>query len=690
MKAVFRTGGGRKAKEDTKENSAVKSLLLLPLLFVLAMVLCFLMEAFSRHAFSAAWDYAKNSPAVFLYNAYIVFMPFTILFLLKRRVFAGSMISLLWLFLGVCNGFLLSKRVTPFNAQDLKVIKDAASLVKKYVRGWEIASLAVGIAAAVALILLIWKKAPKADKRPRLLPGAILIAVTAAVFFLLTETALDHRIISNYFGNIAFAYEDYGLPYCFGCSVFCTGIDKPRGYGEEIMQQIRDDSKLDRTVADSVDKPNVIFVQLESFFDPKEVTSLKLSEDPIPTFRKLEKEYSSGYFQVPSVGAGTANTEFEVLTGMRMHFFGPGEYPYKTVLRKQTCESAATAFGNLGYATHAIHNNGGNFYSRALVFNNMGFDSYTSKEFMNITEMTETGWAKDHVLLEHVEDALDSSEGPDYIYCITVQGHGDYPKEPVLENPAISVSGTGDEGKDQAWEYFVNQTMEVDQFISDLISMIEERGEETVIVLYGDHLPTMGLEARDLKSGSLFYTEYVIWDNIGLKEKNKNLASFQITAEVMNRLGMHSGTIFNYHQKRRQTASYRGDLELLQYDILYGDQYVYGGNPPITEEETHMVMGLHDIHIDNIYRMFTGAYMITGDHFTEASRIFINGKQVKTYYLSDQRIMTDATDLELEDGDVFTVSQVGSGRKVFRSSQEYIYHEFQNSIEESEFSREND
>ena len=59
------------------------------------------------------------------------------------------------------------------------------------------------------------------------------------------------------------------------------------------------------------------------------------------------KEYSSGYYKVPSVGAGTANTEFESITGMSMHYFGPGEYPYKSILRETTCESAPYVLKNL-------------------------------------------------------------------------------------------------------------------------------------------------------------------------------------------------------------------------------------------------------------------------------------------------------------------------------------------------------
>ena len=88
-------------------------------------------------------------------------------------------------------------------------------------------------------------------------------------------------------------------------------------------------------------QPNILFLQLESFFDPTLVNYLKISEDPIPTFRKLMKEYSSGYYKVPAVGAGTANTEFESITGMSLHYFGPGrisvqEYSERDNLRKRT------------------------------------------------------------------------------------------------------------------------------------------------------------------------------------------------------------------------------------------------------------------------------------------------------------------------------------------------------------------
>ena len=177
-----------------------------------------------------------------------------------------------------------------------------------------------------------------------------------------------------------------------------------------------------------------------------------------------------------------------------------------------------------------------------------------------------------------------------------MEGHGEYPTEKVLENPEIVVSGVEDQGERNAWEYYVNLVYEMDKFAADLIEAVEARNEPTVLVFYGDHLPTMNLEAKDLKSKYLYNTNYVIWDNIGLENKDGNYAAYQIMAEVFDRLDIHSGTVFNYHQERHQTRNYLADLELLQYDIMYGEQYVYKeSGAPVAEG--HMVVGERDAEV---------------------------------------------------------------------------------------------
>lgn len=630
----------------------------------------FVIEAFSRHSVVAAWKYLVKTPEVFFYNAFMIFVTFTFVHLVRRRVFARIMVSALWLLIGISNGVMLMKRVTPFNAQDLKTFKEGLSLFTNYFSVPELIVMVIGVSAFIIWCVLMLKYGGKyKGKMNRLVSLACVIASCAAYSFV-TNWAIDQRVVSTYFGNIAFAYQDYGLPYCFCASLFNTGISEPNGYTEESIDDLGKGKDLTEVSEDAEVLPNILFVQLESFFDTSEFTDLQTSEDPLPNLRKMFQEYSSGYFKVPSVGAGTANTEFEVLTGMSLRYFGPGEYPYKTVLKDQVAESAATALASFGYGTHAIHNNGGNFYSRAKVFNNIGFDSFTSKEFMNVLQLTENGWAKDDILLTHIQDALDSTEQQDFVFTVSVQGHGNYPEEKLIENPRITVSGLESEAKTNAWEYYVNQVYEMDEFAGNLVKMMEERGEPTIIVFYGDHLPTMGLEAKDMKSKYLYNTNYVIWDNIGLEKKDRNIPSYQIMSEVMGRLGLHAGTVFNYHQDRRKTKNYLKDLELLQYDILYGKQYVYEGNPPITEG--HMQMGIREVTLTDLSGKLDGSYSLYGNNFTKWSKVYVNGEKQKSTFLNNTRIELPET--KLAEGDIITVSQVGSSNTIFRTSAEYIYH----------------
>ena len=629
----------------------------------------FLIEAISRHSFTDAWTYMTGKPLVFAYNAGLIFTTSLIVYLFRRRTFWRVLVSIFWLLLGIINGVILANRVTPFTGPDLHLLTDGMAVLNKYLPSWGVVVALIVLGVLVLILLSLLIKGPKYQRKVKFRYDLLLVVVGIAAFVGITQLALEKRVLSNYFGNIAFAYQDYGLPYCFSASLFNTGISEPNDYNKDTIEKITDNREMTESTSDNGVRPNVLFVQLESFFDPIEYEDLQMSEDPIPNLRKMFENYSSGYFKVPSVGAGTANTEFEVLTGMNLRYFGPGEYPYKTKLKNQVCESAATAFSAFGYGTHAIHNNGGNFYSRAKVFNNIGFDSFTSKEFMNILQTTENGWSKDDILLTHIKDALDSTEQEDFVFTVSVQGHGNYPTEKVIENPKITVTGAPTEEKNNAWEYYVNQVYEMDQFAGNLVKMMEERGEPTVVVFYGDHLPTMGLEAKDMKNRYLYNTNYVIWDNLGLQKEDRNIPSYQIMADVMDRLGLHSGTVFNYHQQRRQTKDYLKDLELLQYDILYGDQYVYNGKPPITEG--HMQMGIKEVTLTDLVENLDETYSLYGTNFTKWSKVYINDEKQESTFLNNTRI--ELPDSKLKDGDIITVSQVGSSSTIFRTSREYIY-----------------
>lgn len=638
---------------------------------LLACIINFVIEAISRHSVVAAWDYMTGTPLVFLYNAFMIFVTFSIVYLFKRRIFVRMIIGAIWVILGIANGYILLKRVTPFNAQDLKIAGDGIALINNYCNGFEVVVIAVGAVALLIWLISMWRRGGQYAGKIHHIAALIGIIVCGVLYTFVTNIAIDKRVVSTYFGNIAFAYEDYGLPYCFSASLFNTGISEPNGYTKKAMAKIDKDGELNQTATSrsSDELPNIIVVQLESYFDVANAEFFTTSEDACPNLHNLYQNYSNGYFKVPSVGAGTANTEFEVLTGMNLRYFGPGEYPYKTYSKKHPTESAATALASLGYGTHALHDNTGNFYSRANVFNNMGFDTFTSKEFMNVLQTTENGWAKDEILTHYIMEAMDTTKQEDFVFTVSVQGHGNYPETQVIENPKIKVEGIEDEALKNKWEYYVNQVYEMDQFVGDLIKAVEERNEPSVVVFYGDHLPTMGLKAEDLKSRYLYNTNYVIWDNIGLQKDDKNIPAYQLMSEVLNRLDIHSGTVFNYHQQRKGTKNYLSDLELLQYDILYGKQYVYNGKAPITEG--HMVMGIRNVSLSSIVPQLNSGYSLYGENFTKYSRVYVNGEKQKSSFLNNTRINLSET--ELKDGDVIQVGQVGSSDTIFRMSDKYTY-----------------
>ncbi len=468
-------------------------------------------------------------------------------------------------------------------------------------------------------------------------------------------------------------------------------MSRPDDYSESTIRQIRQSvsqakeeagsytvAESGQIVSDSAKKqqPNVICVLLESFMDPTEINFLKMSKDPIPNFRELSDNFTSGYLTVPVVGAGTANSEFEVLTGMNLRFFGTGEYPYKTILKETDCESIASDLSAIGYGTHVVHNNGGNFYSRANAFSQFGFDTFTSKELMNIQEYTPLGsWPTDDILISETEKALDSTpDQSDFVYTITVQGHGSYPEEKIIENPEITVSGAETEEKNNQWEYYVNQIHEVDKFIKNLTDMLAERDEPTMLVLFGDHLPTMGLTDEDVKSGDIFKTQYATWNNFGLEQKDADLAAYQLLAYTTEQAGLHQGTIFTYHQAGEydtEHPQYQNQLENLQYDILYGERYCYDGEDLYPASD--LQMGVDQTHISRYHKNADGSLSIYGDHFTNWSRIYVNDEKMSTMFVSDEHVMLPSEyAADLENGDILKVCQVGSSNTIFRTTENSV------------------
>lgn len=401
-------------------------------------ILELVIESLNRKSVTGCIQYMLERPLLFIFNTLIIMLTVSIALFFKREIFVFTTISVVWLIFGIVNFVILQFRVTPFSAVDITLLESAISVSGHYLNPLNIAMIFLAAVLVVVSIICLYRKAPKhthTTQKKIIVSGIAVSLIAFAIFFLRYQSNSVQALATNY-TNISEAYENYGFVYCFTNSILDTGIGKPEDYSEERVDKIISSLPEAKEVTDK--KPNIIFIQLESFFDVDELKKLKLSKDAIPNFHKLQKKYSNGLLTVPTVGAGTVNTEFEVLTGMSQRDFGTSEYPYKTVLRNTTAESICYDLKKLGYQTHCVHNNEGTFYGRNKVFVNLGFDTFTSMEFMNGLEDNPNGWKKDRILTGEIIETLDSTKGPDFTLGITVQSHGKYQGFEV-ENALIQV-----------------------------------------------------------------------------------------------------------------------------------------------------------------------------------------------------------------------------------------------------------
>src|SRR5665647_556094 len=631
---------------------------------LLSLTLNIIIESLGRQSLALCIGYMVHSPLTFLYNTFIIFTTFSIVYLVKRRIFVYVVVSLMWLAIGITNGVILGFRTTPFTMTDLSLFDDGLKVISNYMSTTQIALVVAAVFVLLLSLVFIFIFIPKYKQKINYKKSVFGVLLILLLMTGLTGTAISGKWVSLTFGNLNYAYRDFGFPYCFANTWLNTGISKPKGYSkEEILGILNPNELTGELVADANSKeitdsttntPNIIMVQLESFFDPTTLKKVTFSEDPIPNFRMLQESGSSGFMTVPSVGAGTANTELEVMSGMSTRLFGPGEYPYKSVLKDKTAETMAYDLKNLGYSTHAIHNHRGDFYGRNIVFPNLGFDTFTSVEYMNNITKTLKNFEQDKVLTGEILSTLKSTDNRDFIYTISVQGHGSYPTTKAYDNPEITASGISTKSDANALEYYLQQVQGEDAFVGDLVEAIKNFDEDTIVVFYGDHLPPLNISAKDLTTQDLYKEQYVMWSNFPMPEENKDLYSYQLGAEVLNRLDIHEGYITKYHQGHSGDASYMTDLKALQYDMLYGKGYIFNGTSPFAP--TSMKLGIKDIKVDKVVKVGS-KYYIKGENFTLYSKISLDGKVLKTIYLGPS-VLGLLEDVNPNDANKMKVSQV--------------------------------
>ncbi len=639
-----------------------KQLLINMLLFVfLPFLINIIIESFERKAFLGGIEKLISQPYIFFCNTLIIAFTISIGLLLGRyRYFWVSLISTAWIVLGLANFLLLSNRVLPLTANDLKLIELLSSVINKYLNPLTLTLVSFLCVAIILGVFILFFRTPKPKEKGSIKNPIIAFLIITILTFSNLGFSTSRGILETRFPELPKSYLKNGFAYSFAVSLIDSGVNKVDGYSEDLIKSITE--KFEENDKTKVKTPNVIFLQLESFFDLNKLSCVKFDKNPLPNFTRLMEEGGSGLFTVPIIGAGTVNTEFEVVTGMRVMDFGAGEYPYKTILTDHTCESIAYNLKNHGYVSHFMHNYRGTFYGRNRVYANLGYDYFYSLEYMTGYEMTPNGWSKDEILTRYINESLDSTEGPDLITAISVQGHGGYTDISDYEKH-LTVTECNDSSKRDAFEYYANQIYEMDQFIGELVSSLSERDEEVILVAYGDHLPSLDLQNSDLVGRNVYQTDYFIWNNMGINYSDEDLQAYQINSRVLESINIKDGVINSCHQTYKDDKQYSYNLQALEYDILYGAKHAYDGNNPYNVSQ--MKRNSRKIKISELIKKedAENVYILKGEGFTQNSFVRVDFNIVSTHYIDENTLEFKTRDADFKEITVWE-KDIGNSNKL--------------------------
>ena len=615
-------------------------------LVTLALVMTLIVELCNRGmSIPRLFQFIAGSPLVFLLNVLIVLTSLVFSELFLHRIAMLGTICLLWLFFGVVQYIVTKDRTTPFSSMDLLLIREALSLLSIYATLPQIIAIFFGIFLVFALIIMLFTRTQR--RRHRNLGQALVGFVGCLLLCAMIETAgIRTGLLPQRFDSLVDSYNDYGFPLVFTYTFGQMGIARPSNYSNETMGEILeniDDGKADRPTFDQDDnttQPNIVFVQLESFIDVGTVRGCRVSRDPTPFFNQLKRECPSGRLYVPTVGGGTVNTEFEIITGMNLDYFAAGESPYSTILQQANCESMAYNLKPYGYTATALHNNGATFYNRNAVYPRLGFDCFVPVEYMQNVHTNTLGWAKDEILTDEIMTVLRGTEGRDLALCITVESHGKYAETYEPREGDIEILDLPETLPLAPFQNYVNALPNTDAFLEKLIDTLSAFHEPTVVVAYGDHLPALSLTADMLATDNIYATEYVIWNNFGHSFDAVDLQAYRLNAYVLGQLGYSGGSITRLHQSvppdDDSNEDYLSKLELLEYDALYGDQQAIDEDS--VYETTDMRLGSRDIAV-TAAELDYHRLLVTGKNFTGFSRIVLDDQTLTTLFVDSGHII---------------------------------------------------
>ncbi len=421
-----------------------------------------------------------DNPIIFLVNL-ILLVGLAVLFGFAFRklyrgvwfVFVGSMI------LGIVNGNKINLRSVPFQPKDAFLVREFFALTPNLITPFSIAVILLGGPLLFALYLLLRKwfgDHPYRDMK---------ITALSALGLCLGVLLLGQGLYAEAYGPWELGFI-YSLPRALVEQEPETSLE-----WEDLEDQLAEETDPDETLQPSKHKdqdPNVIILMSEAFWDIN-LLDADFTPNPIENFENLKEESLHGEVYVPVFGGGTANTEFEVLTGISLKTF-PADW--HIVYRHDIHEpmpSLASIFREEGYRTEALHPYHHWYYRRDEVFPHLGFDHFTALK--DLEEPPTLGpFVSDEYLTDLLIEQLEESEEPLFNYTLTMQNHAPYHEQ--RNEPVIDFEHSLNQRQETMLQTYADGLYYSDQALKRLVDYLRDSDEPTLLLFFGDHLPMFG------------------------------------------------------------------------------------------------------------------------------------------------------------------------------------------------------
>ncbi len=385
----------------------------------------------------------------------------------------------------------------------------------------------------------------KINIKKRVLGIVSILVFFSGVFFVNHQNSLPNLVFKLFRIDSQFYNQRRGTQINGPVIQFLSNIDvkimeEPSGYSQENIKKIMakydaEAKKINSERQDWQKEQTVIFTLSESFSDPSRLKDITLNNNPFPFITQLSKETTSGLMLSSGYGGGTANMEWQSLTGMDLSNLGATlPVPYTQLVNKQ---KKTPTFLNLFDEAVAIHPFSANTYSRLNVFEKFGFDKFHyigSPDGLNYTQKIEANpYISDEAAYQETVDAINATEGKtQFIQLSTMQNHmpyNNYYKEDTFD---FEGAGVSESNRNQMKTYLqgLNYT---DQATQKFIEEIDKIEKPITIVWYGDHLPGIYKE-QDLAKYPLLYreTDYFVYNNKYAQQQRK-LPNYSLVSPYM-------------------------------------------------------------------------------------------------------------------------------------------------------------